>query len=264
MRQTPRSVAHKESLVSVPSLARFRRCTKCGCTKPETPQFYVRERRPGRPPFQPRCKACDTAYKKRNKERYRAYLEKWNALNPARAAELKRRWKEKNRDVYRAAQNKRRAAVSGERGAHSAEELSQMYRDQDGRCAYCEVALDGSYHVDHMVPLSRGGANDWSNIAIACPRCNWRKNDQTAEEFMNSLDEKTARKLTEAVQDLTKSVNKLKAEMEDSNKLTRAMLKAAGVQSPAQTRQPVEQQPAGAGGFVDPLTQLLNGQQAGT
>lgn len=65
------------------------------------------------------------------------------------------------------------------------------------------------------------------------------------------MDEKTARELLKAMKKLTEAV-------EDSNKLTRATLKAAGVKSPSETNiPPSPQQGAGDGRFVDPLTQYL-------
>lgn len=50
-------------------------------------------------------------------------------------------------------------------------------------CYYCgSKCTDG--HVDHVIPLSRGGKDELSNLVWACPSCNLRKNDLTAEEFM--------------------------------------------------------------------------------
>jgi len=44
-----------------------------------------------------------------------------------------------------------------------------------GLCAYCEEAAWG--HVDHVVPLSRGGADSIGNAVPACQSCNLRKCD---------------------------------------------------------------------------------------
>ena len=49
-----------------------------------------------------------------------------------------------------------------------------------GGCAYCE---DDAAHVDHVVPLSRGGTNDRENLAGACRRCNEEKLDSTPDEW---------------------------------------------------------------------------------
>jgi 5-methylcytosine-specific restriction endonuclease McrA len=70
-------------------------------------------------------------------------------------------------------------------GSHTLVEIAQMVRDQEGACAYCGKEFGDRYHVDHMMPLSRGGTNDWTNLAITCVFCNLSKHTQTAEEFIN-------------------------------------------------------------------------------
>lgn len=52
---------------------------------------------------------------------------------------------------------------------------------RDGqRCAYCTGPADT---VDHVVPRSRGGRHEWSNVVAACVRCNHRKADHTLAEL---------------------------------------------------------------------------------
>ena len=46
-------------------------------------------------------------------------------------------------------------------------------------CVYCGKYGDT---VDHIMPKSRGGGNNWGNLATACSDCNWRKADKTPEE----------------------------------------------------------------------------------
>jgi len=48
------------------------------------------------------------------------------------------------------------------------------------RCQYCgrlqiELKPRESLTRDHLIPLSRGGTNDWSNVVTACSPCNTRK-----------------------------------------------------------------------------------------
>lgn len=40
-----------------------------------------------------------------------------------------------------------------------------------------------SYHIDHVVPISRGGANSIGNIVAACGSCNSSKNDRLLTEW---------------------------------------------------------------------------------
>lgn len=52
---------------------------------------------------------------------------------------------------------------------------------RDGhRCAYCggQAAT-----VDHVLPRSRGGADDWTNLVACCLRCNGMKGNRTPEEM---------------------------------------------------------------------------------
>ena len=52
---------------------------------------------------------------------------------------------------------------------------------RDGhRCAYCGGAADT---VDHVLPRSRGGRHEWSNVVAACGRCNHRKADHLLVEI---------------------------------------------------------------------------------
>lgn len=48
------------------------------------------------------------------------------------------------------------------------------------RCAYCGGTADT---VDHVLPRSRGGRHEWSNVVAACVRCNHRKADRFLHEI---------------------------------------------------------------------------------
>lgn len=59
----------------------------------------------------------------------------------------------------------------------------QVARRDDHTCFYCGVE-DPDGHVDHLMPLSRGGTDDPTNLVWACVHCNESKGDRTAEEFV--------------------------------------------------------------------------------
>lgn len=52
------------------------------------------------------------------------------------------------------------------------------------RCVYCTVRADT---IDHVIPRSRGGRNEWTNVVAACARCNHRKGDRLLSEIGWSL-----------------------------------------------------------------------------
>ncbi len=65
------------------------------------------------------------------------------------------------------------------RGAVPPTRRTVLQRD-DHRCAYCLGPADT---VDHVLPRSRGGAHEWTNVVAACARCNHRKADQLLSEL---------------------------------------------------------------------------------
>ncbi len=59
---------------------------------------------------------------------------------------------------------------------------------RDGyRCQYChrsqiELRPRECLTRDHLMPLSRGGSNEWTNVVTACSSCNTRKGNRLPEE----------------------------------------------------------------------------------
>ncbi|MFC2082122.1 HNH endonuclease [Bacteroidota bacterium] len=49
------------------------------------------------------------------------------------------------------------------------------------RCAYCGRG-DLPLTLDHIIPKSRGGEDNWENLVSACLPCNNKKGDRTPEE----------------------------------------------------------------------------------
>jgi len=59
-----------------------------------------------------------------------------------------------------------------------------VLRRDEGRCAYCSETADT---VDHVVPKSRGGRHEWTNVVASCKRDNLFKGDQLLSELGWSL-----------------------------------------------------------------------------
>jgi 5-methylcytosine-specific restriction endonuclease McrA len=50
-------------------------------------------------------------------------------------------------------------------------------------CQYCSVELNrDNATIDHVLPRSRGGKHEWTNLVACCLRCNRRKGDRTPNE----------------------------------------------------------------------------------
>lgn len=112
-------------------------------------------------------------YRAANREAIKRYEEKWKGANPATY-----------RGIVAHSNNARREAV---KSGMTSRELRDWLSYQLMKCAYClaDCALD--FHIDHFVPLARGGKHEHENLRIACPTCNLSKSARDPYEFTESL-----------------------------------------------------------------------------
>lgn len=146
-------------------------------------------------------RAESATYRAAHKEKMQAQSAAWCKAHPEKMAEYQRAFRERNpessrtrREAYRATPEgalvhrtcaaRRRALKRNAQGSHDRGDVEECFRVQGGRCFYCLASLVDDYHVDHMMPLSRGGSNGPENIVVSCQQCNLRKRTKTAEEFI--------------------------------------------------------------------------------
>lgn len=53
----------------------------------------------------------------------------------------------------------------------------------EGRCAYCGCELEDRWAVEHVIPESKGGSREITNLVASCRSCNHIKCNRTAEEL---------------------------------------------------------------------------------
>lgn len=71
------------------------------------------------------------------------------------------------------------------------------------RCYLCDEVLEqgrGTIHMDHVVPLSRGGTHTLDNLRPTCPTCNWTKQNRLWHEI-EPVHPKMARRIRAIVED---------------------------------------------------------------
>lgn len=83
--------------------------------------------------------------------------------------------------------NRRREHAIRNGGRFTAGDIELILRSQKGLCWWCGKKVGDKYHVDHRIPLSRGGSNAPENLVISCPPCNLSKNDKLPHEWSNRL-----------------------------------------------------------------------------
>lgn len=66
-----------------------------------------------------------------------------------------------------------------------------IFERDENTCQYCRKKFDRSeLTLDHVIPRSRGGTSTWSNIVLACIKCNMRKGDRLLTEINMKLARK--------------------------------------------------------------------------
>lgn len=194
-----------------------KRCTVCQNWHPDTREFFVWNKACGS--VQP-CKACarerariykiehpenlkasqdkfrathiekererGREYHRRNKDRERPLKKAYADANKTRHQILRRNWHLENREKVKANKQRRRARRLLAGGSFSGQDVKAQYVAQKGLCWWCSEPLT-NYHIDHLVPLARGGSNDASNIVLACPHCNLSKSDKMPWEWNGRL-----------------------------------------------------------------------------
>jgi hypothetical protein len=73
----------------------------------------------------------------------------------------------------------------------SYEDLRMFWLGQnilDDRCYYCLKSLpDGPEHIDHYIPVAKGGSHTKVNLRPSCACCNFKKNDKHPLDFIKEI-----------------------------------------------------------------------------
>lgn len=98
------------------------------------------------------------------------------------------RWRANNGDTiakHNFFHNSKRRGVIASDSMLTWEQWTDVLSEFNGACAYC-LRTDRPMTVDHMIPLSRGGAHDRANAVPACKPCNSRKHDRSIFTMLRS------------------------------------------------------------------------------
>lgn len=88
-------------------------------------------------------------------------------------------WK-KQLEYFRVKNHERRDLTAG---SLSPDIRQKHFEAQKGLCNGCSCELDDSAHIDHKIPISRGGMNLDENTQLLCAYCNLSKGSKTMTEW---------------------------------------------------------------------------------
>jgi 5-methylcytosine-specific restriction endonuclease McrA len=81
----------------------------------------------------------------------------------------------RNPERFKQNRRNREARLRGPAGKHTAADVAALCKRQKYRCAHCRVSVRRYFHVDHIIPIAKGGTNWPTNLQILCERCNSQK-----------------------------------------------------------------------------------------
>lgn len=125
---------------------------------------------------------------KNNREKIKQQNSQYRVNNKQKRNVTIRKWKARNKDKIRVYEAIRRTRKSENGGEFNFENILEIYEQQNGLCYYCKNQLNNVFHIDHKIPVSRGGTSWPDNLCCTCSNCNLTKNNKTEQEFMNHVN----------------------------------------------------------------------------
>ena len=153
-------------------------CNVCKEEKPFNEFYKDRTTKDG---FSRRCKNCDS---KKTKE-FRSRPEAIEAEKKRTSSDKFKsyRKKESYKIKHRIRNRERKMKLKG----IPLSEIDKWVTTQKMECYWCHKECKDDYHIDHYIPLSKGGSHSIDNFVIACSFCNISKGAKMPSEFIEYM-----------------------------------------------------------------------------
>lgn len=188
----------------------MKKCSKCDTEKSLDDFHNNRSKKDGKAT---ECKSCkkkqDIQYRLSNLEECKGYqskywkdnrkelgVKKMEYIANNKSAHLKRQhsWYERNKaDIkertaqYKKDHPEKYQMYNSRRRAQKKTSLIENFDMLDvlnkygNQCFYCQGKFD---HIDHYIPLSKGGSHTLDNVRPSCEKCNLEKSNKLPKEFL--------------------------------------------------------------------------------
>ena len=154
-------------------------CSKCKLDLPET-DFHKNSSKPdGLAHY---CKSCKSDSQRKHRsvsgENLNKKKREWVANNKERVASYNSEYKSINKHRCAEYEAKRRSKMQHDVGDNERAEMQYLY----WLAKDLEVISGEKYHVDHIIPLSKGGEHRLNNLQILPADINLKKSDKIWHE----------------------------------------------------------------------------------
>lgn len=171
-----------------------KRCYKCKTIKPIADFYKNKSAKDG---HQSHCKPCNLAsnkkWQEKNLDKFAGYSAEFRKRNPEKTKAVVIEWRLQNKEHIRKYSKNYRIKhpeqkLKGRQTRRARRTKASVYlvttkdleQIMSKACIYCGAP---SQHLDHIIPLSRGGAHSISNLVAACATCNLSKYNKFITEW---------------------------------------------------------------------------------
>lgn len=123
----------------------------------------------------------------RNRIKFLHIFKTYYVNNKSKILARYKKYRSDNRYYIYLLNRKRRKLLKGD---VTKQEIQALIIKSKNICYYCGIILNNNMHVDHYIPLSKGGLHTISNLVISCKDCNLRKANKMPQEFKTLDKEK--------------------------------------------------------------------------
>ena len=153
-------------------------CSTCGESKPYS-EFWKSRNGRTKDGYKGECKDCATARRRKwaaqNKDKEAEYNRRRYQKNPAKYIGASKEWAEANPERAKESKRNREAKRRARRHSSYVENVDpkKVFERDGGVCQICGDSIgDNGYHINHVIPLVKGGMHSYANTQLAHPRCN--------------------------------------------------------------------------------------------
>jgi len=127
-------------------------------------------------------------YHENNKEKINKRISAWQKNNREKCNNKQKKYRQTDNGKLKSYLNcMKRRARKLKNGVFNVTEKYIIKEQNRLFCPYCgDRLIEGYKHLDHIIPISRGGQHREGNLTMCCSKCNLKKSSKLIIEFKNA------------------------------------------------------------------------------